>query len=163
MKLKASLFIIALFVFMNSIKVYAQIDNRFIDSNLVAISDHYTKLGNDSTYYNKLDDFNNNLSLYKGDNGVTEKYLLARGYYAKHIVDKNYEKAISIFNQSIETCNKNGFKRIGALISNDLANVYLNNGETKKALQRFLENTEIFKEVEDWDAYAWLLIDIGYL
>lgn len=146
---------------MNSIKIYAQIDDRFIDSNLAAISEHYKKLGNDSTYYNTLDDFNNNLTTYKNTNGVTEKYLLARGYYAKRIVDKDYEKAISIFNQSIETCNKNGFKRTGALISNDLANVYLNNGENKKALQIFLKNTETFKEVEDWGAYAWLLIDIG--
>lgn len=161
MKNKILLFLTSFFILIKVNIVFCQVDNRFIDSNIAFVSNYLSASGNDSGYYSALDELNENLQIYKNENGITDKYLLGRGYYAKGIVERDYDKSLSVFSESIDYCSQKGFKRIGALISNDLANIYLDNGETKKALQIFNRNIEIFKEVKDWGAFTWLLIDIG--
>ena len=161
MKSQILLFFIFLLISINVGVTYGQVNVQFIDSNLNYVSNYLSTSGNDSFYYNALDELNDNLQLYKKENGITEKYLLGRGYYAKGIAERDYQKSLNIFSESIEDASSRGYNRIEALISNDLANIYLANGETKKALKAFNKNKEIFKEVKDWGAYEWLLVDIG--
>ncbi len=157
-----TLYLLTILIFFSYIqKGNAKIDDRYIDSTLVDISNHLAINCSDSLYYQKLELFNKNLAKYKIENGITKKYLLGRGYYANGIIEVNYEKAINVFDESLNYCSEYGYKRTGALISNDLANIIYNNGEYEKALKIFLSNVEIFKAVKDWGAYAWLLIDIG--
>ncbi len=161
MKQKSLFFFIFLFGLINMRLSYGQVNGQFIDSNINYVSNYLSTSGNDSCYYNALDELNDNLQLYKKENGITEKYLFGRGYYAKGIVGRDYQKSLEIFSECIEDASSRGYERIEALLSNDLANIYLENGETKKALKVFNKNIEIFKEVKDWGAYEWLLIDIG--
>jgi signal transduction histidine kinase len=139
----------------------AQASEKILEQKLDSLVNYKNHSGVDSIYYSKLNAFEQELIAYEKKNKPTSIYLICKANFAKDLADKNYHKAINMLQEIILQCKQNNFTRAEAISSHNLATIYFNNGATKLALNKFLFTSKTFKEIQDWQAYAWSLIDIG--
>jgi len=158
----ARLLFLSAFIYLFSYQnVQSQATDEQIDKSLFAVVDYYNYNGNDSIYYQKIDSLENLLNEYIEHNPISERYLVAIGKYAKEIAPKDYSKAIRLLKENIEQCEVHNYNHALSLSMHSLGSIYADNKENHKAIEIFIQTVNMFKDLEDWPAYAYCLIDIG--
>lgn len=151
----------AFFILFSYQNVHSQATDEQIDKTLVAVVKYFNTSGNDSIYYQKIDSLENLLNDYIENNPISERYLVAIGKYAKEIAPKDYSKAIRLLKENIEQCETLNYNHALSLSMHNLGSIYADNKENHKAIEIFIQTVKMFKDLEDWPAYAYCLIDIG--
>ncbi|OIP02253.1 MAG: hypothetical protein AUJ98_01740 [Bacteroidetes bacterium CG2_30_33_31] len=140
---------------------YPQVNDAYINKELDELIKIRDFNGKDSVFFKKLADFEVMLVKCNPKQKKTKAYLIAKSNLAREISEKDFTKAVKIFDECINDCNKYGYKAEESIINHDLGKLYEKNGQTEKALKIYVEDAEKFKKDKDWGAYGWALVDIG--
>jgi len=134
---------------------------QYLNNLTDSINRYETTRGIDTGYYNLLEVLNKSLEEYRNRYGITHDYLLKKRYYASKLTIINYIKGVKSLKEVLDECDKRGYMAEWAWTNHTLANIYLKQGYSKKALEMFLKDANIFKKEKLWNTYAFSLVDIG--
>ncbi|MCF8297565.1 MAG: tetratricopeptide repeat-containing sensor histidine kinase [Saprospiraceae bacterium] len=118
-------------------------------------------IGKDSIFYTKLDTFKNRLDNYILKFGANETYHEVSDYWGKKYAAIDPYATIEFFKNNIKLAEKDNNKKAIALNQHELAKLYFNLQQVEYAIDSYIKTSKMFKEMKDWHAYAYCIIDIA--
>lgn len=127
----------------------------------ISVSEYHIKNGEDSTYFQKIDSLGNMLDNYIKNYDITEEILVSYVFYAKSISSIDPIESIRVLKDKIEISHSHELLNAKANALHELAKIYFSQRLVNKALESYMLTSKTFLKLEDWNAYAYALIDIG--
>ncbi|MFC2111185.1 ATP-binding protein [Bacteroidota bacterium] len=161
MKRFTGIFILLLIVSTN----FSQSNQKSASEKLYKIHkrvvDYEKSIGKNPVFYEKLDSFKIELDKYTDNYGHDEVYHNIAVYWGQQYASINPHNSIDFLKQNIAYAKRDRNKYAIAVNQHELGKIYFNQKKIKNAITSYLQTSQMFKELEDWPAYAYSIIDIA--
>ncbi len=125
------------------------------------VVEHEKNIGKDTSFYKILDTFKLELDAYVSEFGHDEVFFNIGFYWGKAYASIDPHASIEFLKKNISYAEKDENKYAIATNQHELGKIYYELNHVENAVSCYLQTGEMFKELEDWPAYAYCIIDIA--
>lgn len=144
---------------------FSQSDQKIESDKLYKIHkrvvEHEKNIGKDSAFYNVLDSFKIQLDSYTNKFGYDDVYHNIAVYWGGKYADIDPNASIEFLKENLSHAKKDKKKYAIAANQYKLGEIFFNLKQIENAISYYNQTAEIYKELEDWNKYAYCLMDIA--
>jgi signal transduction histidine kinase len=123
--------------------------------------DYEKQIGEDSIFYQILDSFKLSLDKYTDQFGYDEVYHNIAVFWGRKNATIDPLTSIDFLKKNVEMAVNSGNEKAVALNQHEIGKIYFNLKQIPQAIQAYSETGKAFKELGDWHAYAYSIIDVA--